>query len=77
MWNHFQNSNGVPTDGKKHYFAVYFMNALEGKTVKEMWHKTAKHEGICRINAIFEKVGTDNQPIPPKPADDAGKEKPA
>ncbi|RCN29642.1 hypothetical protein ANCCAN_24594 [Ancylostoma caninum] len=77
MWIHFQNSNGVPTDGKKHYFAVYFMNALDGKTVKEMWHKTAKHEGICRINAIFEKVGTDNQPIPPKPSDDAGKEKPA
>lgn len=36
--------------------------------------------GICRINAVFEKVGgdtSDNQSTPAKTADEAAKEKPA
>ncbi|KAK6059289.1 MSP domain protein [Cooperia oncophora] len=53
----FQNANGIPTDGKKHYFAIYYMNSQEGKAVKDMWTKDAKHEGICRINVQFEKKG--------------------
>nr|CDJ83177.1 Major sperm protein domain containing protein [Haemonchus contortus] len=54
LW--FQNANGIPTDGKRHYFAIYYMDAQEGKTVKDLWTKNAKHEGISRVNVQFEKV---------------------
>ncbi|KAK6729615.1 hypothetical protein RB195_006578 [Necator americanus] len=58
----FQNRNGVPTDGRRHYFAVYFMSAPDGKkTIKDLWHKNARQEGICRINAVFERIG-DHSP---------------
>lgn len=65
LW--FQNTNGTPTDGKKHYFAIYFMNAEPGKTVKELWSKDAKHEGICRINVVFVKKeeGDEKSKQPP------------
>ncbi|PIO68847.1 hypothetical protein TELCIR_09353, partial [Teladorsagia circumcincta] len=54
----FQNASGIPTDGKKHYFAIYYMNSTQGKTVKDMWTKDAKHEGRmtffkCFINALI------------------------
>ncbi|ETN85534.1 MSP domain protein [Necator americanus] len=58
----FQNRNGVPTDGRRHYFALYFMSAPDGKkTIKDLWHKNARQEGICRINAVFERIG-DHSP---------------
>ncbi|KJH51120.1 MSP domain protein [Dictyocaulus viviparus] len=44
----FQNTNGIPSDGKKHYFAIYFMNSEEGKLPKEMWRKDSKPEGCFR-----------------------------
>ncbi|KAE9420500.1 hypothetical protein Angca_003050, partial [Angiostrongylus cantonensis] len=43
LW--FQNTDGIPTDGKKHYFAIYFMNSQDGKEAKELWSKNPKPEG--------------------------------
>ncbi|WKY04655.1 hypothetical protein Q1695_005569 [Nippostrongylus brasiliensis] len=52
MW--FQNKE-IP-EGHRHYFAVYHVKCAEGKTVKEIWTKTVKPDGVKRIAAIFVKV---------------------
>ncbi|KHJ81437.1 MSP domain protein, partial [Oesophagostomum dentatum] len=41
MW--FQNKE-IP-EGHRHYFAIYHVKCSEGKTVKEIWTKTAKPDG--------------------------------
>ncbi|VDM79928.1 unnamed protein product [Strongylus vulgaris] len=68
----FQNQKGIPTEKKRHYFAIYFMPAQEGKTVKDMWPKNAKHEGICRVCVVFEKAVGD-KPDSAKPPDNPSK----
>lgn len=51
MW--FQNKE-IP-EGHRHYFAIYHVKSPEGKTVKEIWTKTVKPDGVKRIAAVFEK----------------------
>ncbi|VDM56044.1 unnamed protein product, partial [Angiostrongylus costaricensis] len=63
LW--FQNTDGIPTDGKKHYFAIYFMNSQDGKehdsssTYKiPLFTEIARYlalTGVHRVNAVFEK----------------------
>ncbi|KAK5971170.1 Major sperm protein, partial [Trichostrongylus colubriformis] len=52
MW--FQNKE-IP-EGHRHYFAIYHIKCAEGKTVKEIWTKSVKPDGVKRIAAVFEKV---------------------
>ncbi|ETN83206.1 MSP domain protein [Necator americanus] len=52
MW--FQNKE-IP-EGHRHYFAIYHVKCTEGKTVKEIWTKSVKPDGVKRIAAVFEKL---------------------
>ncbi|XGW31806.1 hypothetical protein V3C99_010183 [Haemonchus contortus] len=52
MW--FQNKE-IP-EGHRHYFAIYHIKCAEGKTVKEIWTKSVKPDGVKRIAAVFEKI---------------------
>ncbi|KIH44820.1 hypothetical protein ANCDUO_25148 [Ancylostoma duodenale] len=51
--NH-SNNKEIP-EGHRHYFAIYHVKCSEGKTVKEIWTKTVKPDGVKRIAAVFEK----------------------
>ncbi|EYC31525.1 hypothetical protein Y032_0004g2200 [Ancylostoma ceylanicum] len=51
----FLSSNKEIPEGHRHYFAIYHVKCSEGKTVKEIWTKTVKPDGVKRIAAVFEK----------------------
>ncbi|KAE9412391.1 hypothetical protein Angca_008706, partial [Angiostrongylus cantonensis] len=53
MW--FQNKE-IP-ECHRHYFAIYHIKCPEGKTVKEIWTKNVKPDGVKRLAAVFEKEG--------------------
>ncbi|KJH47638.1 MSP domain protein, partial [Dictyocaulus viviparus] len=57
MW--FQNKE-VP-EGHRHYFAIYHIKCSEGKTIKEIWTKNVKPDGVKRIAAVFEKPGAEKK----------------
>ncbi|KAK6035066.1 hypothetical protein COOONC_27431 [Cooperia oncophora] len=50
------NDNKEIPEGHRHYFAIYHVKCAEGKTVKEIWTKNVKPDGVKRIAAVFEKI---------------------